>query len=235
LETTPSLPAITACENILLSDRANSLTLISPYTDVTSFVGLATVIENVGVSAYAGAAQYITTAEYTTVAAVILTTEARHQSWQSSAVSGLNPWGSAYDTPLGLDMVYTIASAFITSCPSSNPALPVMAFPALNVTGNPGDNVAFSFKDSHNAVNYAIFYSGLGTAVVQLDANDMATIPSSLQGIAYVIVSTASSAADVTNSNVSLQQLIVYVNHAEPNFFFEDHRRSRNPRLPLRR
>jgi len=175
----------------------------SPYTDVKSFVGLATLIENVGVSAYSGAAQYITNAEYTTVAAVILTTEARHQAWQNSAVSGLNPWGSAFDTPLGLDMVYTMASQFITSCPSSNAALPVKAFPTLAVgAGNPGDNVAFTFNDNHSGVNYAIFYEGLGSTAVQLDSNDMATIPSGLQGIGYVLISTASSAANVTNDNI---------------------------------
>ena len=161
-------------------------------------------IENVGVSAYAGAAQYITSAEYLTVAAVILSTEARHQAWQMSAVAQENPWSSPYDTPLGLDMVYTIASQFITSCPSSNAALPVKAFPALTIaTGNPGDNVAFTFTDSHTAVNYAIFYNGLGTSVQALDANDMATIPEGLQGYTYVLISTASSAADVTNDNVS--------------------------------
>ncbi|CAD6575676.1 MAG: hypothetical protein TREMPRED_001470 [Tremellales sp. Tagirdzhanova-0007] len=174
-----------------------------PYTDVKSFVSLATVIENVGVSAYAGAAQYITSAEYLTVAAVILSTEARHQAWQMSAVAQENPWSSPYDTPLGLDMVYTIASQFITSCPSSNAALPVKAFPALTIaTGNPGDNVAFTFTDSHTAVNYAIFYNGLGTSVQALDANDMATIPEGLQGYTYVLISTASSAADVTNDNI---------------------------------
>ena len=175
----------------------------SPYTDVKSFVSLATVIENVGVSAYAGAAQYITDASYLTVAAVILSTEARHQAWQMSAAGMENPWGSPYDTPLGLDLVYTIASAFITSCPSTNAALPVMAFPSLTVAAaNPGDIVAFTFDDSHNTTNYAVFYSGIGSAAVALDQNDMATIPASLQGIAYVLISTASSAADVTNANI---------------------------------
>jgi hypothetical protein len=99
-------------------------------------------------------------------------------------------------------MVYTIASAFITSCPDTNAALPVKAFPALTFAGNPGETVQFTFDDAHNATNYAIFYSGLGSEAVALDANDMATIPSALQGIYYVLISTASSAADVTNDNI---------------------------------
>ena len=176
----------------------------SPYTDVKSFVSLAATIENVGVSAYAGAAQYITDASYLTVAAVILSTEARHQAWENSAVLMSNPWSSAYDTPLGLDMVYTIASAFITSCPSSNAALPVKAFTALTVAdAAAGSNVEFSFDHmGSTATNYAIFYSGLGMESVQLDVNNMATIPSSLQGYSYVVISTESDATQVTPDNI---------------------------------
>ncbi|KAK8844124.1 hypothetical protein IAR55_006918 [Kwoniella newhampshirensis] len=175
-----------------------------PYTDVKSFISLATTIENVGVSAYAGAAQYIDDASYLTVAATILSTEARHQAWESSAVGGSNPWGSAYDTPLSLNMVYTIASAFITSCPDSNAALPVKAYPALTVDNgaNAGDDASFVFEDSHTATNYAIFYSGLGSKSVQLSQDNVATIPSNLQGYSYVVISTASAAADVTPDNI---------------------------------
>lgn len=184
----------------------------SPYTDVKSFVSLATLIENVGVSAYAGAAQYITSASYLTVAAVILSTEARHQAWQNSAVQQAEPWSSAYDTPLGLDMVYTIASQFITSCPSSNAALPVMAFPTLTqTTANPGSKTTFTFSYARaGKVNYAIWYSGLGSKAVQLDNTESATVPSGLQGIGYVLISTASSAADVTNDNIVAGPAIFY-------------------------
>jgi len=176
-----------------------------PYTDVKSFISLATLIENVGVSAYAGAAQFISDPAYVTIAATILTTEARHQAWQSSAVSNAQPWSSAYDTALGLDMVYTIASAFITSCPESNPALPVKSFGALTVeNGTPGQTATYTFDNSAqgDAVEYAIYYNGVGTAAVQLDANHMAMVPESLQGISYVLISTASSAADVTTDNI---------------------------------
>ncbi|ORY33041.1 ferritin-like domain-domain-containing protein [Naematelia encephala] len=174
-----------------------------PYTDVKSFISLATLIENVGVSAYSGAAQYITTPAYVTIAAVILTTEARHQSWQSSSVAMMAPWSSAYDTPLSLDMVYTIASAFITSCPSTNAALPVMAFPTLTVANASANAyVDFSFDDNSTDTKYAIFYNGLGNTAVQLDESNGATIPGNLQGVSYVVVSTASSAADVSNSNI---------------------------------
>jgi hypothetical protein len=172
-------------------------------------------IENVGVSAYAGAAQYISDGAYLTIAATILSTEARHQAWQSSAVGNMEPWSSAYDTALGLDMVYTIASAFITSCPSTNPTLPVKAFGALTVdNGVPGQTASFTFDNSNqgDTVEYAIFYNGVGTAAVQLDADHNAMVPSGLQGISYVVISTASSAADVTTDNIVAGPAFV-INH----------------------
>jgi hypothetical protein len=70
--------------------------------DVVSFLGLAGAIENVGVSAYLGAASKITDPEYLTAAAAILTTEARHQAWIASAGSAKPkgpPFSGAYDTP----------------------------------------------------------------------------------------------------------------------------------------
>ncbi|WVW79587.1 hypothetical protein I302_101556 [Kwoniella bestiolae CBS 10118] len=186
------------------NDSVAECTYNFPYTDVKSFVGLATLLENVGVSAYAGAAQYITSKDYLTVAAVILSTEARHQAWESSAVGGSNPWGSAYDTPLDLNMVYTLASAFITSCPDSNAALPVKAYPTLTIGEGyaPGSSASFTFDDSHSATNYVIFYEGLGARAVQLDENDSATIPSELQGVVYALVSTSSDPKGVTTDNI---------------------------------
>jgi hypothetical protein len=135
------------------------------------------------------------------------------------------PWSSAYDTALGLDMVYTIASAFITSCPESNPTLPVKAFGALTVeNGVVGETATFTFDNSAqgDAVEYAIFYNGVGSAAVQLDANHMAMVPESLQGISYVLISTASSAAEVTSDNIVAGPAFI-INHfdawtANPSF-----------------
>ena len=39
-----------------------------------------------------------------------------------------------FETPLNPNPVYTLAAAFIVSCPASNPPLPFMAFPSLTAT-----------------------------------------------------------------------------------------------------
>ncbi|ORX39235.1 ferritin-like domain-domain-containing protein [Kockovaella imperatae] len=181
-----------------------------PYTDVTSFINLATVIESVGVSAYAGAAQYIVGAPaYLTAAASILSTESRHQAWEQSAALTGAPWSGPFDTPVGLDMIYTIAAQFITGCPSSNMALPVMAFPSLTLSKangeNPcaGYNATFTYTGSMNSTEpcYAVFYSGLGMTSVEI-MDGSATVPSTLQGYVYVVVSSESNTTMVGTDNI---------------------------------
>ena len=75
----------------------------------------------------------ITSKAYLTVAGSILVTEAKHTSYQRAAIGEIaiaNPYG----TPLDPTSVYTLAAAFIKSCPSTNAALPFKPFPSLSVT-----------------------------------------------------------------------------------------------------
>jgi len=177
-----------------------------PYTDVASFIGLAAVLENVGVSAYLGAAPLITNPAYLTAAASILTTESRHQAYVSY-VSGGAPWSGAYDTPLSLDDIYSLAAPFITSCPTSNPTLPVKAFPALNVTSTnntAGSQLQFAYASTANnssAPAYIAFFSGLTTQSVPINnGSNSVTIPSGLNGTVYAVVTTSANGT-VTDAN----------------------------------
>ncbi|KAK3065170.1 hypothetical protein LTS18_007369 [Coniosporium uncinatum] len=101
-----------------------------PYTDVRSFITLSSVLEGVGTSAYLGGAPLITDKGYLAVAGSILVTEAIHTSMQRGAVFEV-PMANPYGTALDPTSVYTLAAAFITSCPTSNPPLPFTAFPSL--------------------------------------------------------------------------------------------------------
>lgn len=75
-----------------------------PYTDVKGFVGLSSVIEGVGTSAYLGGAPLITSKDYLTVAGSILVTEALHTSYQRNSV-GQIPFANAYGTVSSTSLV----------------------------------------------------------------------------------------------------------------------------------
>lgn len=126
-----------------------------PYTDPKSFLGFSSILEGVGTSAYLGAAPLVTSKDYLAVAGSILVTEAVHTSLQrytSGEIAAANPYGTVSDTQsdsiahtdllvqaLDPTSAYTIAAAFIKSCPASNPPLPFKAYPALTVETKPSE------------------------------------------------------------------------------------------------
>ncbi|KAF9528810.1 ferritin-like domain-containing protein [Crepidotus variabilis] len=178
-----------------LGDKATQpCTYSFPYTDPKSFVALSQVLEGVGTSAYAGAAKFISNKDYLTAAATILTTEARHAGFVSSAINKFAAWGGAFDTPLGFNEVYTLAAPFITSCPDSNPKLPVTAFPDLTVANAaPGQAAAVTSK-ADKAASHIAFFSGLDQIFVPIN-NGQVMIPQGLKGQIYAVATTSATAA----------------------------------------
>lgn len=164
-----------------------------PVTDVKSFVALATVIENVGVSAYLGAASSITDPAYVTVAGSILTTEARHQAWLGSAVMKGAAWSGPEDTPLTFDSVYSIAADFITACPSTNPTLPVKAFPELTIAA---DGTVTSTVDVEG--KFVALYSGLVANTFPVTGGKVQGFPV-VQGISYAILTSEQDATKISD------------------------------------
>jgi len=164
-------------------------------SDVKSFVQISGILENVGVSAYSGAAQYLgSNPSALTAAAVILSTEARHAAWITAITQSMAPWSGAYDVPLTGNQIITLASGFITSCPSSNPQLPFTPFPKLTINGKytAGQKVSLSF-DASKANGQPLFLAlqtGLNTVFTPISGSKAATIPQGLQGIVYASVST---------------------------------------------
>ena len=84
------------------------------YTDPMAFMATAAALENTGVSAYDGAAQFITDPELLTAAGSIVAVEARHASYLN-LLTGEIPFPAAFETPLTMDEVLEIAGPFIVS------------------------------------------------------------------------------------------------------------------------
>lgn len=131
-------------------------------------------------------------------------TESLHTSVQRfnlGEIAAADPYGTA----LGLNPVYTLAAAFIESCPSSNPPLPVKAFETLTATqGIPtAEGIPFTFmaNGSLPATFFVTFCSGLDTTSVPATLNgDMisAVVPPTAMGQTYAFVTNAEVPANAT-------------------------------------
>ncbi|KAH7393672.1 ferritin-like domain-containing protein [Cadophora sp. MPI-SDFR-AT-0126] len=165
------------------------------FTDAKSMVATAAVLENVGVSAYLAAAPLVKTPGILTVAAEIVTVEARHQTFIRTA-SRVAAIPSAFDTPLGIRSVFTLAAGFISSCPAGS-NLAITPFPALTMTaGAPtavaaGSTVQLS-STAQGATGCAFVNGGLpGGAAFTPFANGACTVPPNLAGVTYVHLTSA--------------------------------------------
>jgi len=194
------------------------------FPDVKSFVTTASVLEGVGVSAYLGGAGLITSKEYLGVAGSILVTESLHTALQRFNLGEIAP-ASPYGTALGLNDVYTMAAAFIKSCPSSNPPLPVKAFPTLTPTqGIPasvGNPFTFSVKGSLPSSFFVTFVSGLDVASVpSTEQGGMisAKIPAIAMGQTYVFITSSSTNMTVTDNIVLFGPTTIEVTPSPPTF-----------------
>lgn len=204
-----------------------------PMTTAKEFVALASVIEGVGVSAYLGAAADITEKAYLTAAGSILVVEALHQSAQRNAIGEI-PMANVFGTPLGLNAVYSIASAFITSCPADNAPLPVMAYPSLALaSGSPtsaeGALVDLVPKSMPSGEYYATFVSGLEIIPVKPKSAAggmiMVEVPMNISGQSYVFI-TSDNSGSVSSIPPPFIQLVFQ------NVLFSSIQLTRNPSSP---
>ncbi len=85
------------------------------YSDLAGFFGVATALENTGVAAYQGAAQFlIEEDELLTAALTIHGVEARHAAYLNG-LTGESPFPEAFNPTLTVDEVLEIAGPFIVS------------------------------------------------------------------------------------------------------------------------
>ncbi|KAJ1037872.1 hypothetical protein NDA10_005664 [Ustilago hordei] len=148
-------------------------------TDVKSFVATSVLLEGIGESAYLGAAQNITNPSTLTAAGSILTVE--NDEDMAKRVS----------TPLNFNQTYSLAAPLITSCPSTNPALPVKAFPAATISGDVcgGKQVTIN-GDGVQPGQYVAFLAGLQVYYAQIGDGNTVTVPEAVgYGRIYAVVS----------------------------------------------
>lgn len=154
---------------------------------------------------YLAAAPLVKTPGILTVAAEIVTVEARHQTFIRTA-SKTAAIPSAFDTPLGIRGVFTLAAGFISSCPSGS-NLAITPFSALSMTaGAPasaagtiaaGTSVQVS-TTATGATSCAFVNGGQpGGAAFTPFTNGACVVPQNLAGIAYLHL-TSSTPADNT-------------------------------------
>jgi hypothetical protein len=194
-----------------------------PMTTPREFVSMASVIEGVGVSAYLGAAADITSKAYLTAAGSILVTEALHQSATRGAVGEI-PMANVFGTPMGLNAVFTIASAFITSCPSTNMALPVMAYPSLTLASGsptaPNATIDLTLNTMPSGTVYATFVSGLMILPVPVTMSGgfvSAVVPVGVSGQSYVFL-TSDMSGNLTDSSILAGPAIIESTPDSPTF-----------------
>ena len=174
-------------------------------TDVKSFIATASILEGVGVSAYLGAAADIMSKTYLTAAGSILTVEARHNAYIRAGLKEL-PYPQPFDAPLTFDDVYSLAAPFIVSCPSSNPALPVKAFPTLTISGDAkivaGSTITLGtsgYAVSGEGDIYAAFVTVTGPIFVKatpVDGGFSVEVPKGVNGQTYVLLTACSEAVN---------------------------------------
>ncbi|KAF7944373.1 hypothetical protein EAE96_010770 [Botrytis aclada] len=182
------------------------------FTTAQNMIATANVLENIGVSAYLGAAPLISSKAILTVAAEIVTVESRHQTFIRTA-SKVAAIPSAFDTPLGIRNVFSLAAPFISSCPQGS-NLAVTPFPAVTLTTaneaiTPGSTLQLT-TTAQGATACAFTNGGQtgGTAFTPF-ANGACTVPQGLAGDAYLNLASQTPTTGVLTDDITVAGALV--------------------------
>ncbi len=168
------------------------------FTTAAGMVGTAAVLENVGVSAYLGAAALVSDGSILTTAGSILTVEARHQTFIRTASKGIAV-PQAFDTPLSPKQVFSLAAPFITSCPEGSNLI-LTAFPTLAMAAGAsatavaaGATIQLQSDAASGATHCAFTTGGIpgGTVFSPFDQAAGCVVPQNLAGVTYVNLANA--------------------------------------------
>lgn len=181
-------------ENILGDNAVQPCTYNFPDSDPRSFVKTSNIVEAITSSTYTTLAKYLSDPDYVISISSIHSVEAKHSAWINADMREGAAWSTAFDAPLSLSQLYTMMSGFIVSCPSSNSLPPIKVFPSLTFPSYviPGQTVQVSFSpaapDRDSQTLYAWFISGFKALVVPLNADMTVTIPDTLQGFVFSVI-----------------------------------------------
>ncbi|KAF2842338.1 hypothetical protein M501DRAFT_927858 [Patellaria atrata CBS 101060] len=190
--------------SFLLSGIANAGFMpVSPceynfgFTDAAGMVGTARILEAVGVSAYLGAAPLINSSAILGQAATIATVEARHQTFIRVASSS-EPVPGAFDTPLGPRAVFTLAAAFITSCPAGS-LLNIPPFPSIALSDptavSAGARIVLADPAQPSNAAFCVFATNGGYRFETIE-NGGCIVPQGLVGETYMMLASAKATSD---------------------------------------
>lgn len=164
------------------------------FTDAAGMVSTAAVLENVGVSAYLGAAPLLSDKSILGTAGSILTIESRHQS-SIRVFSKQVAVPQAFDAPLGPRAVFSLAAPFIKSCPEGS-NLNIEAFPALAMEEQQdasalavGSTIKVKAEGASGATSCAFTSGGVmpgGTAFSDFTEAEGCKVPQGVAGVTYV-------------------------------------------------
>ncbi|KAI8964899.1 ferritin-like domain-containing protein [Daldinia sp. FL1419] len=184
------------------------------FTDAAGMVATASILENVGISAYLGAAPLVSDGKILSAAASILTIEARHQSFVRVA-SGVAASPSPFDTPLGPKAVFSLAAPFIKSCPAGSNLI-LTAFPTLTMTSPApvagvmalAEGTMLNFQsDAASDAKFCGFTNSAapgGTAFTAFDAAQGCALPPNLAGTVYVTLTNAAAPDGVITDDITI-------------------------------
>ncbi|KLJ05549.1 hypothetical protein EMPG_10946 [Blastomyces silverae] len=191
-----------------------------PYTDIHSFLALASVLEGIGTSAYLGGARVITNKDILTQAGAILVAEGLHQSVLRNSLNLISS-AKVTGTPIDANAIFSLAASFIVSCPQQNVALPFRAFPTLIPT-QPGPHAISSranFRVGRN-VNigggalFLTFVSGLDIVSVLVERAELlfaVAIPSVISGQSYVFLTNSEARGSIADNIIIAGPAIIEV------------------------
>jgi hypothetical protein len=154
-----------------------------PLYDVHDFIAVARALENTGVSAYLGVAAGLE-GDLLTAAASITTVEARHSSFLNE-VLGRTGAPYAYDTPLTVREIITIAANFVESCPFEVPISPFKQLHA-KLPIKRGEKVEVSYKDEDTTKQ--TWCQFLYSDKIRVSRRSECTLPQGVNGYVYVVV-----------------------------------------------